>query len=99
VRLKRLEVGILVFGAAFLLVLGLFFRPGQRPTSHQRPREVGNVSADGEAGQPTTVLSGFDYTESVGEKRLFRIKSERTVGLGAGAGLPPNFYFIDTASI
>jgi lipopolysaccharide export system protein LptA len=99
VKLKRLEVGILVFGAAFLLVLALFFRPGQRPTSGQRPREIGNVAADGEAGQPTTVLSGFDYTESVGEKRLFRIKSERTVGFGAGAGLPPNWYALEKVAL
>ena len=98
-RLKRLEVGILVFGAAFLLVLGLFFRPGQRPASRQRPRDIGNVAADGEAGQPTTVLSGFDYTESVGEKRLFRIKSERTVGFGAGAGLPPNWYALEKVAL
>lgn len=96
---KRLEVGILVFGAAFLILLAVFFRPGRRPAARQEPRALGNVAADGEAGQPTTVLSGFDYTESVGEKPLFRIKSERTVGFGAGAGLPPNWYALEKVAL
>jgi lipopolysaccharide export system protein LptA len=99
VKLKRLEVGILVFGAAFLLLLVVFFRPGQRPSPRQRPRAIGNVPADADAGQPTTVLSGFDYTESVGEKPLFRIRSERTVGFGAGAGLPPNWYALEKVAL
>jgi lipopolysaccharide export system protein LptA len=99
VKLKRLEVGILVFGAAFLLLLAVFFRPGQRPTARERPRAIGNVPADADAGQPTTVLSGFDYTESVGEKPLFRIRSERTVGFGAGAGLPPNWYALEKVAL
>ena len=98
-KLKRLEVGILVFGAAFLLLLAVFFRPGQRPTARERPRVIGNVPADADAGQPTTVLSGFDYTESVGEKPLFRIRSERTVGFGAGAGLPPNWYALEKVAL
>jgi lipopolysaccharide export system protein LptA len=99
VKLKRLEVGILVFGAAFLLLLAVFFRPGQRPTARQQPRAIGNVPADADAGQPTTVLSGFDYTESVGEKPIFRIRSERTVGFGAGAGLPPNWYALQKVAL
>lgn len=98
-KLKRLEVGILVFGAAFLVLLAVFFRPGRRPASGERPRAIGTVPADAEAGEPTTVLSGFDYTESVGEKPLFRIRSERTVGFGAGAGLPPNWYALEKVSL
>jgi lipopolysaccharide export system protein LptA len=99
VKLKRLEVAILLFGAAFLLLLAFFFRPGQRSTTRQKPRAIGSVATDGEAGQPTTVLSGFDYTESVGEKPLFRIRSERTVGFGAGAGLPPNWYALEKVAL
>ncbi len=98
-KLKRLEVGILLFGAAFLLLLAVFFRPSQRPTARPRPRESGSIAADPDAGQPTTVLSGFDYTESVGEKPLFRIRSERTVGFGAGAGLPPNWYALEKVAL
>ena len=98
-KLKRLEVGILLFGAAFLLLLAVFFRPSQRPTARPGPRESGSIAADPDAGQPTTVLSGFDYTESVGEKPLFRIRSERTVGFGAGAGLPPNWYALEKVAL
>lgn len=98
-KLKRLEVGILVFGAAFLVLLAVFFRPGQRPAARQPTHAMGTVPVDGESGQPTTVLSGFDYTESVGEKPLFRIKSERTVGFGAGAGLPPNWYALEKVAL
>jgi lipopolysaccharide export system protein LptA len=99
VKFKRLEVGILAFGAAFLVLLAVFFRPGQRPAARERPRAIGSVPADADAGQPTTVLSGFDYTESVGEKPLFRIRSERTVGFGAGAGLPPNWYALEKVAL
>jgi lipopolysaccharide export system protein LptA len=98
-KLKRLEIGILVFGAAFLVLIAVFFRPGQRPASPQKPRGIGNVPAAAGAGQPTTVLSGFDYTESVGKKPLFRIRSERTIGFGSGAGLPPNWYALEKVSL
>lgn len=98
-KLKRLEVGILLFGAAFVLLLAVFFRPSRRPTPGERPKAIGTVPADPEAGQPTTVLSGFDYTESVGEKPLFRIRSERTVGFGTGAGLPPNWYALEKVAL
>jgi lipopolysaccharide export system protein LptA len=97
-KLRRAEIAILVFGVAFLALLAAFFRPGHRVAS-ERPRSVGNVPAAGEGGQPTTVLSGFDYTESVGERPLFRIRSDRTVGFGAGAGLPPNRYALERVSL
>jgi lipopolysaccharide export system protein LptA len=97
-KLRRAEIAILVFGVAFLALLAAFFRPGHRVAS-ERPHSVGNVPAAGEEGQPTTVLSGFDYTESVGERPLFRIRSDRTVGFGAGAGLPPNRYALERVSL
>ncbi len=98
-KLRRVEIAILAFGAAFLLLLAVFFRPGQRVRSSERPRAVGNIAAAPDAGQPTTLLSGFDYTESVGEKPLFRIRSDRTVGFGSGAGLPPNWYALEKVSL
>jgi len=97
-KLSRAEISILVFGAGFLVVLGLFFRPGHRVAS-EKPHATGSVPAVGEGGQATTLLSGFDYTESVGSRPLFRIRSERTVGYGAGAGLPPNRYALEKVAL
>lgn len=97
-KLSRAEISILVFGAGFLVVLGAFFRPGHRVAS-QKPRAADGVPAGGEGGHATTLLSGFDYTESVGEKPLFRIRSERTVGYGSGAGLPPNRYALEKVAL
>src|SRR5207237_5024698 len=57
------------------------------------------VPAGAPGGQPTTLLQGFDYTESVGEKPLFRIRSERTIGFGSGVGLPPNWYALEKVSL
>jgi len=103
VKLKRAEIAILVFGAAFLLVLAMFFRSGQKVTSSGSGTRAtpaqGVPGGSPEAGKPTTLLSGFDYTESVGEKPLFRIQSDRTIGFGAGAGLPPNLYALERVSL
>lgn len=98
-KLKRAEIAILVFGAAFLLLLAVFFRSGQNITASEGGTRAGPAPGvpgeSPEAGEPTTLLSGFDYTESVGDKPLFRIRSDRTVGFGAGAGLPPNLYSLE----
>jgi lipopolysaccharide export system protein LptA len=103
VKLSRLEVGILVFGAAFLALIAFFFRSGQAPASGGGlaggGRGSAHVPAGATDGQPTTLLQGFDYTESVGEKPLFRIRSERTIGFGSGAGLPPNWYALEKVSL
>lgn len=100
---RRAEIAILVFGASFLLLLAVFFRAGQKvtPTGAGAAATPARGVSGGspEAGEPTTLLSGFDYTESVGEKPLFRIRSDRTVGFGAGAGLPPNLYSLERVSL
>lgn len=100
-KLRRSEIAILAFGAAFLVLLAIYFRPGQRPAAASGRSAAGRGISTGSAeeGQPTTLLSGFDYTESVGEKPLFRIRSERTVGFGTGAGLPPNWYALEKVSL
>lgn len=101
-KAKRAEIAILVFGAAFLLLLAVFFRSGQKVSSSARQGATpapGVPGASPEAGEATTLLSGFDYTESVGDKPLFRIRSDRTVGFGAGAGLPPNLYALERVSL
>jgi hypothetical protein len=46
-----------------------------------------------------TVSKGFDYTETVGGKPIFRIQSERTVGFGAAAGLVPNVYALEQVAL
>jgi len=98
-KLSRAEIGILVFGAAFLALLAFFFRPARRAGSESPRATAADVPPSGDAGQATTLLSGFDYTESVGEKPIFRIRSDRTVGYGAGAGLPPNRYALEKVSL
>ena len=86
---RRLSIAVLVCGALFLVVLALSFRPGGRPS--QRPGRRAPQDPDG-AGQATTLLDGFDFTESVGGKPLLRIKADRTVGYGTAAGLAPDLY-------
>lgn len=91
---KRLELAVLAFGAAFLLLIGLSFRPGRRPAATS-PGPSPETTAPAGAGQATTVLSGVDFTESVRGKPVFRIRSEKTVGFGPGAGLLPNWYALE----
>ena len=99
---KRAEIAILAFGAAFVVLLAVFFRSGSRVASSARSGSTPAPGVPGESpesGQATTLLSGFDYTESIGDKPLFRIRSDRTVGFGAGAGLPPNLYALERVSL
>ena len=95
---RRLEAFILAFGAVFLAVLVYSFRPGRRPSSRVAA-EAPQPPAASEAGLPMTVSKGFDYTETVGGKPLFRIQSERTVGFGPAAGLVPNAYALEQVSL
>ena len=46
-----------------------------------------------------TVSKGFDYTETVGGKPIFRIQAERTVGFGPAAGQIPNSYSLEGVSL
>ncbi len=91
---RHLEIAVLAFGVLFVGLLALSFRPGRRPAP-PRSRNAPAVPAPGESGQATTVLSGVDFTESLRGKPLFRIRSERTVGFGPGAGLLPNRYALE----
>ena len=68
------------------------FRPGRRPTSGRASGADGLASTERTRGQATTLLDGFDFTESVAGKPLMRIKADRTIGYGPGAGLPPDLY-------
>jgi lipopolysaccharide export system protein LptA len=92
VKRRRLEIALLLFGAAFLTVVALSFRPGSRGAS--RRHAGGAVPAPRDAGPATTLSSGFDFTESLRGKPLFRIKAEKTAGFGAAAaaGVAPELY-------
>ena len=95
---RKSEWIVAVFGIVFVAILAVSFRPGRRPSSGPRGKEaLPEVSP--EAGQPTTVLKGFDYTESVKGKPLFHIQSERTVGYGPAAGLLPNLYALEKVTL
>ena len=88
---RRAELVVLAVAALFVTVLAVSFRPGGRPAAGGRSGVPDGPSPDA-SGQATTLLEGFDFTESVGGKAQMRIKAERTIGYGPAAGLPPNLY-------
>ncbi len=94
---RGVELAVLAFGALFVGFLVFSFRPGRRPSSGTAARP--EVPPSAEAGQATTVLKGFDYTETLRGKPLFHIQSERTVGFGAAAGLLPNLYALEKVAL
>ncbi len=95
---RRLEIIVLVFGALFLAVVVYSFRPGRRPVAGPATDALPRPPS-GESEQPMTVSRGFDYTETIGGKPLFRIQSERTVGFGPAAGLVPDTYALEQVSL
>jgi lipopolysaccharide export system protein LptA len=80
---KRLELALIVFGAAFLAVVIISFRPGRQPRAASEGES--RVPPARDAGPATTLSSGFDFTESVKGRPLFRVKAEKTAGFGAPA--------------
>jgi lipopolysaccharide export system protein LptA len=86
---RRLELAVLGCAAVFVAVLAISFRPGRRPAAG---RERAMPPAPEASGEATTLLEGFDFTESVNGRPLMRIKADRTVGYGPAAGLAPNLY-------
>jgi LPS export ABC transporter protein LptC len=93
------EVLVLLFGVFFVAIVVYSFRPGRRPASGRAGDAAPNPPSAQEAGQPMTVSKGFDYTETVGGKPIFRIQSERTVGFGPAAGLVPNVYALEQVAL
>ncbi len=97
---RRLEFAILGFGLVFLIVLAFAFRPGRRPSRGAAGREtLPTIPSAEEAGAATTVLKGFDYTETLRGKPLFHIQADRTVGFGPAAGLVPNVYVLERVAL
>ena len=98
-RRRGWEILVLLFGAVFLSLVVYSFRPGRRPASGRAGDTVPQPPSAQEGGQPMTVSKGFDYTETVGGKPIFRIQSERTVGFGPAAGLIPNVYALESVAL
>jgi LPS export ABC transporter protein LptC len=92
---RRSELVVLGFGVAFAAAVLFSLRARLGSGRLQARRAVPGVPPRSEAGQPTTVLSQFDYTETVRGKPVFRIRSERTVGFGPAAGLAPERYALE----
>jgi LPS export ABC transporter protein LptC len=91
-RVRRLDLVVLACAAVFAAVLVFSFRPARRPASGRRAGAEALGSSERALGQATTLLEGFDFTESVAGKPLLRIKADRTIGYGPGAGLAPDLY-------
>jgi lipopolysaccharide export system protein LptA len=92
VRVRRLDLVVLACGVLFAAVLVFSFSPGRRPASGRRGGAEALDSSERTRGQATTLLDGFDFTESVAGRPLLRIKADRTIGYGPGAGLAPDLY-------
>ncbi|MGH9366153.1 MAG: hypothetical protein ACRD3M_00580 [Thermoanaerobaculia bacterium] len=89
---RRVEIALLLFGAAFIAVVVFSFRPVSRRAARAGPAP--QIPAPRDAGPATTLSSGFDFTESLKGRPLFRITAERTAGFGAAAvaGVAPELY-------
>jgi LPS export ABC transporter protein LptC len=96
---RRLEIVVLAFGALFVALVLFYFRPGRRPAAGSGRENPGTAAESGDAGQATSVAQGFDYTETVRGKPVFRIQAERTVAFGPAAGLPPNAYSLEKVAL
>jgi len=91
---RGLELFLVLFGAAFLGVVVFSFRPGSRLRSRGLP-SAAHVPSPRDAGPPTAFSSGFDFTESVRGRPLFRIQAKATAGFGGAAaatGTGPDVY-------
>lgn len=96
---RRVELAVLAFGVLFAAVVAISLKRGMRPGAAPSGKTSPQVPSSTEDGRPTTVLSGFDYTESVRGKPAFRIQSERTIGFGPAAGLAPDRYALEKVQL
>ncbi len=91
---RGLELLLLGFGVVFLGVVVFSFHPGSRLHS-RAASSAAHVPSPRDAGPPTAFSSGFDFTESVRGKPLFRIQAKATAGFGGAAaatGVGPDVY-------
>lgn len=90
-KIRRSELAVLGSAVVFAAMLVYSFRPGRRPAAGAHDGRVPAPGPDAH-GQATTLLNGFDFTEENGGKPSMRIKADRTIGYGPGAGLAPDLY-------
>ena len=81
---RGLELLLVGFGVVFLGVVVFSFHPGSRLHS-RAASSAAHVPSPRDAGPPTAFSSGFDFTESVRGKPLFRIQAKATAGFGGAA--------------
>jgi lipopolysaccharide export system protein LptA len=96
---RRVELLVLAFGVLFAGAVALSLRARMRSSRSLARRAAPGLPAASIPGQATTVLSGFDYTETVRGKAVFRIRSESTVGFGPAAGLAPDRYALQKVAL
>ncbi len=97
-RATRLQWALLAAGAGLALLLVATFRRIPRPPREAAPPAASTPAPSG-AGQPTTLLSGFDYSETAAGKTRFSVHADRTVGFAAGAGFPSTWYGLERVAL
>jgi len=98
VKLTRLQQALLAVSAALVIALAATFRRVPRPPREAAPAEASAPGPEG-VGKPTTLLSGFDYSESAAGKTRFSVHADRTVGFAQGAGLPSTWYRLEKVAL
>jgi len=94
VKTTPLQRILLAAAAALAIALAATFRRVPRPP-REAPPPAASTEGPAGVGQPTTLLSGFDYSESTAGRTRFSVHADRTVGFAAGAGLPSDWYRLE----
>lgn len=97
-RFSRLQLALLAVAAGLAAVLAATFRRVPRPPREASPPAAAAKGPEG-AGKATTLLSGFDYSESTGGKNRFSVHADRTVGFAQGAGQPSTWYRLEKVAL
>lgn len=86
--------------AAVALAAAIIFTFHRVPRPRHEPPSTGiKLSAPKNAGEPTAVLSNFDFAESSAGREKFRIHAERTVGFAPAAGLANTWYGLQSVTL
>jgi LPS export ABC transporter protein LptC len=80
---------LLALGAGLILLLIFLFRGARRHLASP-PAPAPETEAGGR--QPTAILSGFDYSETLEGKPFFRIHADRTFGYAGGESSSTQIY-------
>jgi LPS export ABC transporter protein LptC/lipopolysaccharide transport protein LptA len=97
-RRSRLEWILLTAAAALAIAIVATFRRVPRPHRESAPPSV-SVAPPRDAGKPTAVLSGFDFSQTTAGRTTFRIHADRTVGFAPRAGLASTWYGLENVTL